>query len=68
MATSFKISEKVERYDHLQFNTYCMVQACKSYIGLEASFTLLISTLMFAMVTTLKIGKDLYTCDYSIHD
>jgi len=23
MATSFKISEKVERSDHLQFNTYC---------------------------------------------
>jgi len=26
MATSLKISKKVERYDHLQFNTYHMVQ------------------------------------------
>jgi len=26
MATSLKVSEKVERYDHLQFNTYHMVQ------------------------------------------
>jgi len=26
MATSLKISEKVERSDHLQFNTYRMVQ------------------------------------------
>jgi len=26
MATSLKISEKVERSDHLQFNTYHMVQ------------------------------------------